>query len=376
MTAELWARGSGSARPRPAGSEIPAGSGPWATARWCAARGWPVLPLASGRKTPAGNCAPCRVPGHHHQGCACLRSGRWCHGFHAATVDQALVDRWWSGREGFGVGISCGPAGLVVVDVDAHRVALPGRDRLLPGIVIPEGADLTGLENGFHTLAVLAALHGEASPAEDTGTLRVRTPSGGLHVWYRALPGQRWLCSTGSSSGRALAWQVDVRAYGGYIVAPGTRTAAGDYTPVDSVREPAPLPGWLAHELRRTGHLTAPQPVAEPGRAAVPQRALAAVLRAGGGRRTVAGLLAGPLAEVAACGALAQGAGFSERLNRAAYTAGGLAAAGYLTEAEAVRALTEAAGLARPGQERRAAAIIRSGLRAGARRPLMRGTPG
>ncbi|MFE9427064.1 bifunctional DNA primase/polymerase [Kitasatospora sp. NPDC006697] len=363
MTAELRGWGSDSTIPVRARG----------TARWCAARGWPVLPLAPGRKTPAGNCAACREPGHDHRGCGCIAAGRWCHGFHAATVDPEVIDRWWGGTPGLGVGIACGPAGLLVVDVDAHEAVVPDRDRLLPGIAIPGQVDLTGLANGFHTLAVLAALNGATSPAQDAGTLRVRTPSGGLHVWYRVGAGERWQCSTGSSAGRALAWQVDVRAHGGYIVAPGTRTRAGAYRAVDGGREPAPLPGWLAAELRRTGHLTPDQ---TPVRSAVPPRARAAVLAAGGGRGTATRMLTGLLAEVVACGAVAEGAGFSERLNRAAYTAGGLVAAGALGQGEAERVLGEAAEHARPGQQRRCQAIIRGGMQAGARRPLAPGRSG
>ncbi|MCG7526997.1 DNA primase, partial [Streptomyces sp. OfavH-34-F] len=83
--------------------------------------------------------------------------------------------------------------------------------------------------------------------------------------------------------------------------------------------------------------------------------------------------LAGLLAEVAACAAVPEGAAFSEKLNRAAYTAGGLVAAGHLTEDEAVRALREAAELARPGQRRRCLAVIRGGLNAGRTRPLALG---
>ncbi|MDG4858286.1 bifunctional DNA primase/polymerase, partial [Streptomyces sp. T-3] len=211
-----------------------------ATARWCASRGWPVHPLAAGRKTPAGNCEACRESGHTHQGCGCAAEGRWCHGFHAATLDAGRIEQWWGRSPALGVGVACGPAGLVVIDVDAHHQQLPDRDRLLPGITISEDVDLTGLASGFHTLAVLAALRGVTSPAADESTLRVRTPSGGLHVWYRARPGHRWHCSAGSSNGRALAWQVDVRAHGGYIVAPGTTTRDGTYTPLGPVREPAP----------------------------------------------------------------------------------------------------------------------------------------
>jgi hypothetical protein len=341
------------------------------TARWCATSGWPVHPLAAGRKTPAANCPQCRRPGHTHQNCPCRAAGRWCHGFHAATLDHARINQWWGGNPDFGVGVACGLAGLVVIDIDAHHQTPPGRGRLLPGIPIADSVDLTGLANGFHTLAVLSALRGHNSPAQDDTTLRVRTPSGGLHVWYRATDGRRWQSSVGSSSGRALAWQVDVRAHGGYIVAPGTALAAGAYTPVGPVREPAPLPDWLARELERTGHQPAPDiPAPRP----VPPRARQAVIAAGGGNDQAHRAFATVLADVAACATAPQGTGFSDKLNRAAYTAGGLIAAGQLSRQEAEQALHDIAAHARPGQERRAAQIIRSGLDAGQQRPLHLGS--
>ncbi|MEU2930621.1 bifunctional DNA primase/polymerase [Streptomyces sp. NPDC007251] len=367
MADELRVLRSDSPQPAPAGPGVLRSL---AIARWCAGRGWPVHPLAPGRKTPAGNCAACREPGHTHRGCRCPSAGRWCHGFRAATLDFARIEQWWRAHPEFGVGVACGPAGLVVIDIDAHARQLPARDRLLPGIDIAETVDLTGLANGFHTIGVLAALRGAASPADDESTLRVRTPSGGLHVWYRALGGHRWQCSSGSGGGRALAWQVDVRAHGGYIVAPGTVTEAGVYEAVGTAREPAPLPAWLARELQRTGHLP---PVTVPTPRPVPPRARQAVLAASGGRSAGSRALAPLLAEVAACAAVPEGAGFTEKLNRAAYTAGGLVAAGLLTEAEAERVLREAAAQARPGQERRYGAVIRGGLSAGRTRPL---TPG
>lgn len=344
---------------------------PLETARWCARRGWPVHPLAPGRKTPAANCEACRQPGHTHADCGCLAAGRWCHGFHAATLDQRRISRWWGSHPQFGVGIACGPADLVVIDIDAHTARPPSRDRILPGIPIGDHIDLTGMSTGFHTLAVLAALRGVRSPAEDESTLRVRTPSGGLHVWYRAADPRRWQCSSGSSTGRALAWQVDVRAHGGYIIAPGTTTSAGTYTPVGTVRQPAALPLWLAQELQRTGHLPAPS-ISAPR--PVPPRARQAVLAAGGGRGSTERTLAAVLAPIEACGQIAEGAGFSDTLNRAAYTLGGLIAAGRLSQEEAEHALQEAAAAARPGQERRAGQIIRSGLAAGLKRPLHQGS--
>ncbi|MGV9386382.1 bifunctional DNA primase/polymerase [Nonomuraea sp. NPDC003707] len=346
-------------------------SQPAEIAHWCASQGWPVHPLTPGRKTPARNCDACHEPSHNADGCACLRQGRWCHGFHAATVDPARIDTWWSERPGFGVGVACGPAHLVVIDIDIHPTPLPDRQRLLPGIPIDARIDLTGLATGFDTLALLAAFRGAPHPAEDVSTLRVRTPSGGLHVWYRPEPGHTFLCSTGSSPTRALAWQVDVRAHGGYIVAPGTRTKDGAYTLVGDCRVPAVLPRWLAQDLARTGHT--PPPARASGlqpAAPVPPRARQAVIQAGGGRSSAERLLRRLLDEVEECSTVPQGAGFTAKLNRAAYTAGGLVAGGYLSVHEAQTKLAQAADHARPGQDHRSHKIISSGLSRGAARPL------
>ncbi|MFD6416181.1 bifunctional DNA primase/polymerase [Streptomyces sp. NPDC060194] len=352
-------------------------------ARWCAAQGWPVHPLAPGRKTPAANCPACREPGHQAEDCPCRAAGRWCHGFRAATTDPGLIDAWWGAQPSLGVGVACGPADLVVLDVDAHSADVPSRDRLLPGIPIHEKVDLTGLASGYDTLALLAAYLGETDPAEDGTTLRVRTPSGGLHIWYRNPdPGTRYRSSTGSGPRTALAWQVDVRADHGYIVAPANRVPKGTYSPVGDVRLPAPLPAWLARELARTGHvLTAPQSTATPPPTApqpsnAPQGAygpFSPTSRPSGPRRAprAAERLLGPLlAEVEACAAVPEGASFTEKLNRAAYTAGGVVAAGHLTERQARALLDEAARTARPHQLRRSATIIESALAAGATRPF------
>lgn len=343
----------------------------------CAARNWPVHPLAHGAKRPAANCSTCRPapdrPAHAPTSCPCITAGRWCHGFHAATIDPARIQAWWGTRPDFGVGVACGPAHLVVIDVDAHQASQPSRDRILPGIEIGAAVNLTGLANGFQTLAVLAALRNHASPAEDTSTLRVRTPSGGMHIWYQGGDSRRWLCSSGNSAGRALAWQVDVRADGGYIIAPGTRTKAGTYRAMPGAQEPAPLPAWLAHELARTGHLHNPARTL-PGPRPVPPRARQAVLAAGGTGPGADRLLATAIASVAECGRAPEGTGFSSVLNRAAFTLGGLVAVGTLTRDDAERLLRETAARVRPGQERRAAQIIHSGLAAGERHPLHPGS--
>ncbi|MDX3539919.1 bifunctional DNA primase/polymerase [Streptomyces sp. MB09-01] len=342
---------------------------PFDVALWCASQGWPVHPLAPGRKTPAANCDDCRPAAHPPQSCPCGARGKWCHGFHAATTDSARLSAWWGDQPAFGVGVSCGPAGLVVLDVDAHSAEVPARTRLLPGIEIHEQVNLTGLASGFDTLALLAAFRKQPNPSEDETTLRVKTPSGGLHIWYQApLSGIHYRSSTGSSPKVALAWQVDVRATGGYIVAPATRTQAGTYVPVGPARVPAPLPDWLAAELQRTGHVVSATTVSPPAQA--PRHA------AKRNSTSAHRLLEPLLAEVEGCAAVANGASFTEKLNRAAYTAGGLVAAGHLTDLQARELLTAAADAARPHQSHRSIAVITSALSAGHSRPLhLKGRP-
>ncbi|MFE7428438.1 bifunctional DNA primase/polymerase [Streptomyces sp. NPDC057545] len=341
-------------------------------ARWCAGHGWPVHPLAPGRKTPAGNCADCRDRHHDPRTCPCLPAGRPCHGFHAGTTDLRRIEKWWTDSPRSGVGVACGPADLIVIDVDAHSAPVPDRSRLLPGIPIHESVNLTGLASGFDTLALLAAFRGQPAPAEDESTLRVRTPSGGLHIWYRNPdPQTRYRSSAGSSPKVALAWQVDVRAEGGYIVAPTTRTTQGVYEALGSARMPAPLPPWLAAELARTGHVVPPEPPPTPLRPPVPL-ARPVVPGARRARRPKAAhrILAPLVDEVARCEATREGAGFTEKLNRAAFTAGGLVAAGHLQEDAVRELLTAAAHRARPWQGSRNEKIIHDGLAAGAARPL------
>ncbi|MGW1520885.1 bifunctional DNA primase/polymerase [Streptomyces sp. NPDC002287] len=343
-------------------------------ALWLASQGMPVHPLTPGAKTPPANCARCREEHHAPAACPCPGEGRWCHGFHAATTDADVIRDWWRQKPHFGVGVSCGPAGLVVIDVDTHPAPLPDRQRLLPGIRIDDRVDLTGLSSGYDTLALLAALRRQPDPADDEGTLRVRTPSGGLHIWYRApLGGPAIRSSSGTGTRTALAWQVDVRASGGYIVAPGTRTPHGVYEALPGGRTPAPLPLWLHAELARTGHQPAlPQPELPPAprntRSA--PKAPRTAHTPGNGGDDAHRILAPLLAEVRDCAQTPSGTAFSEKLNRAAFTAGGLAAGGHITLPECAALLTDAADAARPHQSRRNQLVIDSGLRAGSNRPI------
>lgn len=113
---------------------------------------------------------------------------RTAHGFKDASVDERTVRRMFGAAPGAGVGIATGGhTRLVVVDVD-----------------VPEG------------IAGMAEAVDRLGPLPDTPT--VRTPSGGRHLYLVAPVGP----SIASSAGR-LAAGVDVRAAGGYVVAPPTR---------------------------------------------------------------------------------------------------------------------------------------------------------
>ena len=337
-------------------------------ALWCARRDWPVAPLAPLSKRPAPNCPACKPlsddrPAHPPQQCPCIAGGGWCHAFHAATLDSERVEKWWTHNPDFGVSIATGPARLLVLDIDRHATEVPDRGRLLPGINIPAAVNLTGLSNGFHTLALLAALRQQQSPADDQTTLRVATPQDGMHVYYRLLPHHPELRSSVGTSGTvALAWQVDVKASRSAIVAPGTVTRNGTYRRVGSTRMPSPAPSWLIAELGRTGHTS---------RRRLVESLPAAIRRPPQPRGQVpAAARIEPLLEaIRGCASTPAGAAFTEKLNRAAFTAGGFVAQGCIGREEAVALLIGAARQARP-EHRQITAIINSGLQAGAQRPI------
>ena len=91
---------------------------------------------------------------------------------------------------------------------------------------------------------------------------RIRTASGGRHLYFTAPAGVRLTNTAGT-----LAPHVDTRAWGGQVVAPGSETPQGPYTVLCDT-EPTNLPEWLQKAL------TAPQgPVAGPIRPTPPRNA-------------------------------------------------------------------------------------------------------
>ncbi|MFF5959529.1 bifunctional DNA primase/polymerase [Streptomyces luteogriseus] len=189
-----------------------------------AERGWPVIPLHPGSKRPAG-----------HAERACPRTGRCVDGHRTpeerATTDPTLIHAAWAHRP-YNVGIATGPAGLLVIDLDPVKPDEP-----------------KGAPSGATSLQALCERAGQVLPA----TYRVRTARG-EHLYFTTPTGVRLKCSVDR-----LGPHIDTRAWGGYVVAPGSTTPDGTYE-VACEAPAAELPAWLAEMLTEPDR-PAPVPV-------------------------------------------------------------------------------------------------------------------
>jgi hypothetical protein len=267
----------------------------------CAEHGWHVFPCAKGGKRPA------------------LR-GDWQE---LATTDRSRIHQWWQ-RYPYNIGIACGASGLAVLDLDVPR----------NGKVQPDQAPGADMFNS------LCRMHRQQVPA----TFTVRTPSGGRHLYF-TVPGTELR----NSAGR-LAPLIDVRAAGGYVVAPGSRIDGKPYAVIDST-PPAPFPSWIAALLQKSDPLLSPRagdPVTQ--------------LRDGDAYGVAA--LRDEVRIVATAAVHTR----NDTLNRAAFNLGQLVGADLL-QADAVGAALAKAAAQAGLPEREASRTIRSGMTAGARSP-------
>ncbi|MGN9837472.1 bifunctional DNA primase/polymerase [Nonomuraea sp. H19] len=151
-----------------------------------------------------------------------------------------------------------------------------------------------------------------------------------------------------------LAWLIDTRANGGYVVGPGSSVIASDgngtYDVVNAA-PPAPLPPWLA-DLLTPAPLPAQRPV------------LVDLANTERHRAYLQAAINGELGRVTS----SPEHGHNVALYRASVALGQLVAGGALSEHEVTALLLNAAqGVGQPYGE--ASRTIASGLKAGARRP-------
>ncbi|GAA2810141.1 hypothetical protein GCM10010441_38490 [Kitasatospora paracochleata] len=278
---------------------------PLATVLALAERDWHVFPLAPNSKYPAlhgeDDCpgtGPCATG---HQG--------W---ERRATTDPQLIRRAW-GHGPYGIGLACGPSGLVVVDLDR-----PKHSRDLP----PARWAGQGITDGMDVFAALCEEHGRSMP---TGTFTVRTGRGGMHLYFAA-PAGVVLRNTTGEKGNGLGWKVDTRAAGGYVVAPGSTVNHRPYT-ITLDAPVMPLPDWL------TALLTPKDPPP-----AAPLDVAAVRARIGRHSAYVRAAVTGEAEKVATAGEGTR----NHQLFASAAALGRLVAAGTLPETDAVDALLSA----------------------------------
>jgi hypothetical protein len=118
------------------------------------------------------------------------------HGFHDATRDEEQIREWWSKHPDALVSIPTGErTGLVVLDVDGPQ--------------------------GRASLAELLAKLGVETIGDLTPVI-CRTPSGGLHLYFRFEEG-----TTPRTRASDIAAGLDTRAIGGSIIVPGNTLPDG-----------------------------------------------------------------------------------------------------------------------------------------------------
>jgi hypothetical protein len=170
-----------------------------------AARGWAIYPLAPGSKKPL----------------------RGSHGFHDATTDLSTLIDAFTDPPDLNIGIRTGEAsGIVVIDVDAHE----------------------GAANGFDSIKALAAQGLKFPTGNRTkGAAIATTPSGGLHLYYKAPDNEKIKSTSG-----VLAPGLDTRGESGYIVAPPSTTEKGAYQWKQCPDTLLELPTWVIERVKVT----------------------------------------------------------------------------------------------------------------------------
>lgn len=168
-----------------------------------AAKGRHLFPLVKGRKVP--------IPESK--------------GLLEATTDLPTIRKWFSDYPGCNWGLSCGPSGLLVVDIDTKK------------------------HDGHKAWADLCAAQGKSE------TACVVTPSAGIHLYFDG---------RGKTTASRLAKGIDTRGDGGYVLLPGCHLdgtgqgdVAGDY--VAKGGRIQPLPEWVSQIIGQRKEAPTPE---------------------------------------------------------------------------------------------------------------------
>lgn len=145
-------------------------------------------------------------------------------GCHDGTTDVATIDAWWTSYPQANIGIAP-DEGMVVIDIDRKD---PDNDGAVSLAKIYDGCN-----SGISADGILDGCNSGISADGILDWCSVLTPSGGAH-WYFLAP-DPWANRVGVLPG------VDVRAQGGYLVAPGSvidgRAYEGQLPPRSSLPE-------------------------------------------------------------------------------------------------------------------------------------------
>ena len=135
-----------------------------------------------------------------------------------ATTDENQIRSWYENlsMNGCNFGFCPGRAGIAVIDLDMNK----------------KGKDGTAV-NGRDSLADFCKEQGKTLPE----TFTVKTPSGGLHYYYKVPRAVR--------SKNAFLPAVDVKTSGGYVVIPGSTNANGGKYEVSCGIAVADMPQWF-----------------------------------------------------------------------------------------------------------------------------------
>lgn len=138
------------------------------------------------------------------------------HGFKDASADELVINDWWDKYPDANIGLPTGKINnLVVVDVD--------------------------VKNGADGMASLKQLQDECG---EFNTRIVHTPSGGLHFYFSYPDDANTIKNrTNMKPG------IDIRADGGYVIAPGSSIGGNYYEFDDEYKEISELPQNLLEML-------------------------------------------------------------------------------------------------------------------------------